>query len=163
MNKQTHVFVDLQIADDLDKAHPFFTQFACSDITPWFELALKQLDHKQAVECTVRIVSKKESQSLNSQYRQKDKPTNVLSFPSDIPDFVESSYIGDMLICIDIVCEEAQAQNKSIRAHFIHMCIHGLLHLLGYDHIEDNDAEEMEALERAILQKLGVDDPYDVQ
>ncbi len=154
---------DIQVAEDLDETAPFFSHVAINDIETWYQVALSHLNHSNTAECTVRLVTPQESQSLNSQYRQKDKPTNVLSFPSELPEFVESSYIGDIVICVDIVISEANAQNKTIKAHFMHLCIHGLLHLLGYDHIEDLEAEKMESLEIEILHKLGIDDPYKVQ
>jgi len=84
----------------------------------------------------------------------------VLSFPSDVPDFIESTHLGDLAICASVVVSEATEQNKPIEHHWAHMSIHGLLHLLGYDHIEDDDAEEMEALEVMLLAELGFSNPY---
>ncbi len=111
-------------------------------------------------EITVRIVSRDESQQLNREYRDKDKPTNVLSFPFEPPVGVEIDFLGDLVICADIVASEAKQQNKSILHHWSHMIVHGTLHLLGFDHIEDVDADQMEALEIDILSKLEIDDPY---
>ncbi|MDG1122520.1 MAG: rRNA maturation RNase YbeY [Glaciecola sp.] len=113
-------------------------------------------------ELTVRFVDTEESQSLNLAYRAKDKPTNVLSFPSELPDFIESPLLGDLVICHAVVCQEASAQNKAIHAHYQHLIVHGVLHLLGFDHIEEQDANVMEAHEIALLDKLGIDDPYQV-
>ncbi|MEE4244633.1 MAG: rRNA maturation RNase YbeY, partial [Kangiellaceae bacterium] len=96
----------------------------------------------------------------NSQYRQKDKPTNVLSFAADIPNYIESDLLGDLAICAVVVEQEALVQNKKLSDHWAHLTVHGCLHLLGYDHIEDSDAEKMEALEVTALRKLGIDDPY---
>lgn len=111
-------------------------------------------------EVTIRVVEPDESQQLNNQYRGKDKPTNVLSFPFEVPPGVELNLLGDLVICKSVVEYEADQQNKSLDAHWAHMVVHGALHLLGYDHIEDSEAEEMESLEREIIQKLGFDDPY---
>lgn len=112
-------------------------------------------------ELTIRVVSLNESQELNATYRGKDKPTNVLSFPFEQPPGLNLPILGDLAICHDVVVQEAQQQHKSIEAHWSHMLVHGTLHLLGYDHINDEEAEHMESLEVEILNNLGVDDPYD--
>lgn len=114
-------------------------------------------------ELTVRMVDKEESRMLNAQYRQKDKPTNVLSFPSDLPPELDIPLLGDLIICAPVVEEEAREQNKSLDAHWAHMVIHGTLHLLGYDHIEDSDAAVMEGLEVDILASLNYTNPYIVE
>ena len=124
----------------------------------WVKKALPE--DKQDSEITIRIVEQEESQALNSEYRQKDKPTNVLSFPSDLPDFIEEPYLGDLIVCADVVAYEASDQKKSDEAHWAHMVIHGTLHLLGYDHTNDDDAEIMESHEKELLKELGYDDPY---
>jgi len=116
-------------------------------------------------ELTIRIVDKDEIQSLNKTYRHKDKATNVLSFPYedfpvDVPLEIQVPLLGDLVICHDIVVEEALQYNKSIEAHWAHMVIHGVLHLKGYDHINDDEAQLMEALEVTILKKLNIADPY---
>lgn len=105
-------------------------------------------------------MNSEESQSLNSQYRGKDKPTNVLSFPFEVPDGIELDLLGDLIICADVVEKEAQEQDKPLLHHWAHMVIHGTLHLLGYDHISDDEAEEMEALEIKLLAHLSIPDPY---
>ncbi len=127
-----------------------------------FQTWLNQVAEKLKIngEVCIKIVDESESQDLNHTYRGKEKPTNVLSFPSEIPDFVESTHLGDLAICASIVVSEATEQNKQAEHHWAHMSIHGILHLLGYDHIEDKDAEEMEALEVEILAGLGIGDPY---
>ena len=142
-----------------------------SDTTPelkqcqsWLESALAHLENSRALELSIRFVESTEIQRLNREYRSKDKPTNVLSFPSQIPEAVaaemDSYHLGDIAICSEIVESEAQAQNKQLDAHWAHLLIHGLLHLLGYDHDSDEQASEMENLEIQILKTLGFPDPY---
>lgn len=113
-------------------------------------------------EVAIRIVNKKESHQLNFQYRGKNKPTNVLSFPADIPPGVSLAYplLGDIIICAPVVAAEALEQKKDAKAHWAHMVIHGLLHLLGYDHNKAAQAKVMENLETRILQILEFPDPY---
>ncbi|WP_185234907.1 rRNA maturation RNase YbeY [Teredinibacter franksiae] len=110
---------------------------------------------------SIRIVNETESQTLNNQYRGKNSATNVLSFPCDLPPEVELELLGDLVICAQVVAREAQEQGKSITAHWAHMTVHGCLHLLGFDHIEDSDAEIMETLETAILKALDFPAPYE--
>ena len=135
----------------------------------WAEAAIQshtQAQHPQAnsdTELSLRIVDPEESQNLNKQYRGKDKPTNVLSFPADLPDFIESPLLGDLVICANVVATEAAEQQKELEHHWAHMVVHGCLHLLGYDHIDDTDAEEMEALEIEILARLNIANPYIVE
>lgn len=109
---------------------------------------------------TIRVVDTEESQSLNKHYRGKDAPTNVLSFPSQLPEFVEPDYLGDLVICATVVDVEAHEQDKAVDAHWAHMLVHGVLHLMGYDHIEDAEAEEMEALETRMIIAMGYAAPY---
>lgn len=124
----------------------------------WVTAALaNQLDEG---EVCIRIVSSEESQTLNRTYRGKDKPTNVLSFPFEVPEGVPLHLLGDLIICADVVATEAQEQKKPLFDHWTHMVIHGCLHLIGFDHINDAEAEEMEDLERKILANLGINDPY---
>ncbi|MDD2946363.1 rRNA maturation RNase YbeY [Acinetobacter sp.] len=145
------------------------------------ELVLKRAYIKKVIETTLRFINvdqnceigiacvdNDESHKLNLEYRQKDKPTNVLSFPSDVPEEVlamlDALPIGDLVICIPVVLQEAIDQNKTPIEHFTHMLVHGTLHLMGYDHeTSDEDAEEMEALEIEILAKLGFKNPYTEQ
>lgn len=115
----------------------------------------------QAPNISVRIVDEEESEALNSTYRGKHSATNVLSFPADLPPDIEFEFLGDLVICAPVVEREAQEQGKSSRAHWAHMVIHGCLHLLGYDHMEDAEAEIMENLETQILQALDFPPPYE--
>ena len=125
----------------------------------WVDAALNAITDKQ-FELTIRLVDSDESQQLNHQYRHKNNPTNVLSFPFEVPDGIELNLLGDLVICAQIVEQEAKAQNKVLFNHWAHMVIHGCLHLLGYDHINDNDANEMEALEIKTLANLAINNPY---
>jgi len=111
-------------------------------------------------ELLIRFVDKNEIQQLNKTYRHKDKATNVLSFPSDLPVEIDEDILGDVVICNEIVAEEAKMQQKTFNNHLIHMAIHGTLHLLGYDHVEESEAQKMESLEVKILEKLQIDNPY---
>lgn len=126
----------------------------------WAKAALE--DEKKTFEMTLRVVDPSEMTDLNSRYRQKKGPTNVLSFPYDDPPCERSqrTYLGDIVICAEIVNQEAIAQHKINDAHWAHMVIHGSLHLLGYDHIADTDAEKMEQKEIQILKILGFANPY---
>jgi probable rRNA maturation factor len=128
-------------------------------IEHWIATALHSDELNQA-EVSVYIVDEPESQELNSQYRGKNKPTNVLSFPADIPDEVGVPLLGDLVVCAPVVEREAQEQGKSLDAHWAHMLIHGTLHLLGYDHINDDEADVMEALETRLITQLHFPAPY---
>ncbi|MGS2717258.1 rRNA maturation RNase YbeY [Eionea flava] len=114
----------------------------------------------QQAELSIRLVDHDESRTLNRDYRQKDKPTNVLSFPADLPDIVDLPLLGDLIICVPVVQQEAIDQHKAADDHWAHMVIHGTLHLLGYDHIEEPDAILMESIETDILSTLGIACPY---
>ena len=108
----------------------------------------------------LRIVDKEEARALNHRYRKVDKATNVLSFPASLPEGVDLNFLGDVVICAPLVAEEATRQGKDEHAHWAHLLVHGILHLQGYAHDKDDEAEEMEALETAILGQLGVRNPY---
>jgi probable rRNA maturation factor len=121
------------------------------NIEHWIKSAL-QSDELNQAEVSVYIV--------DVQYRGKDKPTNVLSFPADIPDEVGVPLLGDLVICAPVVEREAQEQGKTLDAHWAHMLVHGTLHLLGYDHAEDDEADVMEALETRLITQLNFPAPY---
>jgi len=145
--------LDLQIASESGEGLPsseLFLSWLTSAISPF----------QKEAEVTIRIVDEKESHQLNYQYRGKDKATNVLSFPFEAPPEIEINLLGDLVICRQIVEHEAIEQNTTQFAHWAHMVVHGSLHLLGYDHIQDDEAEEMESLETEILLKMGFQDPY---
>ena len=108
-----------------------------------------------AATVTMRFVDAEESQHLNDTYRCKNKPTNVLSFP-----YEDEPLMGDIVFCPTVIYAEANAQNKTIPAHMAHLVVHGMLHLMGYDHLNDRDAKEMESLETKIMADLGFADPY---
>jgi probable rRNA maturation factor len=114
-----------------------------------------------AVEISVRLADDAEVQALNRDFRGQDKPTNVLSFPFEAPPGVEIPLLGDIIICSEVVAREAAEQDKPLQAHWAHMVIHGTLHLLGYDHIDEAEAEQMEGLEIALLGGLGFANPYE--
>lgn len=111
-----------------------------------------------AAPLTVRFANDAEVQALNAQYRHQDKPTNVLSFPAT-PNAGEP-YLGDIILGVETVATEARVQGKTMTAHTSHLIAHGILHLLGHDHQDDSAAATMEALERDVLARLGIDDPY---
>ena len=147
------MIIDLQIACEQETGLPTAEQ-----IEQWATAAVQP--QSDEVEMTVRIVDEAESHALNLNYRGKDRPTNVLSFPFECPDEVELPLLGDLVICRQVVEREAQEQDKPVMAHWAHMVVHGSLHLLGYDHIEDDEAEEMESLETQIMTGLDFADPY---
>ena len=147
------MIIDLQIACEQESGLPTTEQ-----IEQWATAAVQP--QSDEVEMTVRIVDEAESHALNLNYRGKDRPTNVLSFPFECPDEVELPLLGDLVICRQVVEREAQEQDKPVMAHWAHMVVHGSLPLLGYDHIEDDEAEEMESLETQIMTGLGFADPY---
>ena len=150
------LFVDLQLASEDKHNIP-----ALVSIEKWIQSAIiAGASPKEEAELTVRIVDAEESQQLNGQYRNKHKPTNVLSFPFQNPPGITLPLLGDLVICKKIVENEAQEQDKTLPEHWAHMLIHGTLHLLGYDHINETDALEMESLETKLLIELGFNDPY---
>jgi len=130
------------------------------DIRRWIEAVLAAEARTDDLELTVRIVGEAEMAELNSRYRHKTGPTNILSFPFEAPPGVELNLLGDLVIAAPVVQREAREQGKTETSHWAHMIVHGTLHLLGYDHLEPAEAEEMEAKEIHILQELGYSNPY---
>jgi probable rRNA maturation factor len=130
-----------------------------ADLERWISVALQSQKLEEA-EVSIYIVDEDESQELNAQYRGRDYPTNVLSFPADIAEEVGVPLLGDLVVCAPVVEREAQEQGKTLQAHWAHMLIHGTLHLVGFDHIDDDEAEAMETLETLILTSLGYPAPY---
>ncbi len=131
------------------------------EIEAWVRATLEGAGYAQReVELTVRIVEPEESAWLNQTYRHKTGPTNVLSFPFENPPSVALPLLGDLVICASVVEQQAAQQHKTVMAHWAHMVVHGVLHLLGYDHVEPQQMEKMETLEISILAGLGYDNPY---
>ena len=152
-----HLLVELQ-ADSTDTGVP---DEDC--VFQWVERALLAAGMDRAAEVAVRIVDEPEMQSLNRDFRDKDRPTNVLSFPAGRIEGLptdEPLPLGDIVICAPVVRAEAEAQGKLAQEHWAHMLVHGSLHLLGYDHIEDDDAARMEQLETDIITGAGLPAPY---
>ncbi|TAL91865.1 MAG: rRNA maturation RNase YbeY [Rhodanobacter sp.] len=126
----------------------------------WVEAALRGAKRRKATELSIRIVGADEGRALNRNYRSKDYATNVLSFSVELPPGMTLPLLGDLAICAPVVQREAVEQGKASRDHWAHLTIHGVLHLLGYDHVDDGDAMVMEALETRVLAGLGIADPY---
>ena len=131
---------------------------SASEIARWAEAALPDRADTALV---VRLVDRPESESLNTRFRGKRGPTNVLSFGADLPEQVTLPLLGDIVICAPLVAEEAAGQGKTERNHWAHLVIHGVLHLLGHDHRDPVEAQRMERLEVEILNRLGIADPYE--
>ncbi len=145
--------MDLEIQRVVD--HPGVP--ADEDLRRWAEVAL---DGEGAVMVNIRVVDEAEGWALNKQWRQRDSATNVLSFPADSPAVNEARILGDVVLCAPVVLREAVEQGKEAAHHWAHLLIHGLLHLLGYDHIDGDKAEQMEAREIELLARLGISNPY---
>jgi probable rRNA maturation factor len=128
------------------------------DIQHWINAALGSIDHD--TEIVVRIVGIEEMTQLNEQYRHKKGATNILSFTVEVPEGLELDLLGDLVICAPVVEKEASEQQKLLLHHWAHLLVHGVLHLLGYDHNDDKQAEVMETQEINILKKLNINNPY---
>lgn len=146
--------VDIQYASE---ANDLPTE---QQLLQWVTAALHGAEQTEPAELTIRIVDAEEGQALNRDYRQRDYATNVLSFPFDADIELPVQLLGDLVICAPVVMREATEQQKPVLAHWAHMVVHGCLHLLGYDHIDDDDAVTMESLEVAIMAELGFANPY---
>lgn len=145
--------IDLQIATEQDHI-PTLAQFE-----QWVNAALP--DTLSPVELTIRLVDTAEGTYLNETYRQKIGPTNILSFPFENEgDELPIPLLGDLVICVPVMLAEAKELGKSVEFHWAHLVVHGILHLLGYDHMQEQEAMLMEGLEYSILQRLGYPNPY---
>lgn len=137
------------------------TQEQCEE---WLNCGLQMAAQNKSCSISLSFVDEARSQSLNSDFRGADKPTNVLSFPAEFPsalrEQVDSYPLGDIVICAAVVEREASEQGKDLAAHWAHLTIHGLFHLLGYLHDRQSDAQEMEKLEINTLETLGIPNPY---
>lgn len=142
---------------ELQNAEAFPSLPSPEDFARWAEAAIA----RDAAEIAIRVVDETESAELNRYYRGKDCPTNVLSFPFEAPPGVETDILGDLVVCAPVIEREAREQGKAPAAHWAHMVVHGVLHLQGYDHVEDAEAEMMEAEEVALLDRLGFPNPYE--
>ncbi|MBL1293521.1 MAG: rRNA maturation RNase YbeY [Thiotrichales bacterium] len=149
--------VELELSDNLVNT----TYVPSENLLGKWSLSIFQQQSIKNAEFFIRVVDKAESQELNKKYRDKDTPTNVLAFPLGAPDYVVPLTLGDLVICAEIVEAEAKAQDKSLDAHWAHMIVHGVLHLLGFDHIDDDQASQMESLEVKVMQGLGFANPYE--
>ena len=129
------------------------------ELLKWLSETLSFENHSDT-EITIRFVSENESAELNQQYRHKKGSTNILSFPFESPAEIELELLGDLVICSDVVKQQAKEQNKEELTHWAHMVVHGTLHLLGYDHLTEAEANIMEEKEIKILSQLGYTDPY---
>lgn len=149
--------IDLQIAIDEPLA------ISAETLISWAKYPL--INHEKQTELTLRIVDEEEMHYLNKTYRNQDKTTNVLAFPANLPPSIELDYtlLGDVIVCPNVLLQESIEQNKPIDFHWAHIIIHGVLHLLGYDHIEKNDEEIMKTLEIQLLADLGFTNPYHIK
>lgn len=149
------VTIEMSVSENLDAEEGEIPDAAL--VQQWAEKACLCDDQ---VVTSVQIVSKDEMRELNNTWRGKNRPTNVLSFPMQSPDEVDLKILGDLALCADVINTEAIQQHKPAQAHWAHMVVHGMLHLQGYDHMDEHQAEEMEAFEIRILDQLGFDNPY---
>ncbi len=147
--------IDIQRADDL-------SELSDANLISWAECALAE--QEMACELSLRLVDDAEMSALNRDYRGRDYPTNVLSFPADLPESIQAELshrlLGDVVICTAVLQREANEQGKSLHDHAAHLVVHGCLHLLGLDHQDELQAQCMEAREIALLARLGIADPY---
>jgi len=153
---------------ELQNPYDFDTIPKLDDLQKWSNAALQK---DQTASLVIRVVNEEEGMELNQTYRDKNSATNVLSFPYEVPEYAvdipelqdeySQQHLGDLVVCEKVVIEEAKAQNKTAEQHWAHLVIHGVLHLQGYDHINDDDAAKMEQLEIQILESLGFNNPYE--
>ena len=157
MTTAAHARVDVQVAATGDGIPDVAT------IRRWIRRAIDGAGNTSDVEVSVRVVDRAEMQVLNRRFRNKDRPTNVLSFPAGpivgLPEGA-AGQLGDVVVCAAVVADEAEGQGKPLAEHWAHMLVHGTLHLMGYDHEHADDARVMESLEAKILEMSGISDPY---
>ncbi|WP_298622300.1 rRNA maturation RNase YbeY [uncultured Legionella sp.] len=148
---------------DIQNAAPNPIPLTDDDLTKLASLALR--DHQKDAELTIRLVDAEEMIYLNNSYRKQNKTTNVLAFPSALPEGIELEFplLGDVIICPEVLLEESRQLAKTIDEHWALIVIHGVLHLLGYDHINDDDAKIMQGIEIKLLTELGYGNPYDIE
>ena len=153
----------MNVQVDVQQAAAETSELSSSDIARWVERVVAATGRSAGAELSVRVVEAEEMQRLNSEYRGKDKPTNVLSFPAgDIAGLPDDAVVplGDLVVCASVIRDEASAQGKALKDHWAHMIVHGTLHLLGFDHEDDDEAADMEGLEIEILNTHGIANPY---
>ncbi|MBS0577350.1 MAG: rRNA maturation RNase YbeY [Proteobacteria bacterium] len=131
---------------------------AAASFRKWVAAALENRILRADV--CLRLVDEREGRSLNRHYRGKNYATNVLSFPAEIPENVKLPLLGDIVLCAPVIAREAREQHKELNAHYAHLTVHGILHLLGFDHDDEREADIMETIERGVLAVLGLPDPY---
>lgn len=152
--------LDFQLAEDVEAEYLSGIPSE-ADFYHWVSISLRQvLNGQSSHQLTVRIVGEDEISQLNQVYRNKQGTTNVLSFPADLPQEINVPLLGDIVVCAAVVSKEAQVQHKPLMHHWAHMVVHGVLHLLGYDHGNDEEAELMESLETDLLSHIGIPNPY---
>lgn len=161
MNKKSQkscFVVDIQ---DNCEPNPTLWVPSASQLESWAQAVFVH-EHLSEAEITLRLVDAAEIQALNARYRGKNKPTNVLSFPADVPAEValELPFLGDIILCVSVIDQEAKEQQKPVWAHWAHMVVHGILHVLQYDHVKDHEAKIMEEKEVLILSTLNIENPY---
>jgi len=159
MNKAipaANIVIDIQVAS---KAEMPTQEMLCH-----YARQALYMEKVSTAELTLRLVDEAEMQALNTQYRGRAKPTNVLSFPSEFPEEIVQPvpFLGDVVLCTPVVSQEAWLAGLPMQAHYAHMVVHGILHLLGFDHIEEKEAIIMEKKESVILSALGFPDPYGI-
>lgn len=151
--------LDYQVALDARQASDNGVP-STEDVTAWVAAVLAKVEQPTGHQLTVRIVDEQEITRLNGTYRDKQALTNVLSFPFQPPPGVTFPLLGDVVICAPVVNSEAKVQKKTVQQHWAHMVVHGTLHLLGFDHITNAEADDMETMEKEILLEFGISDPY---
>ncbi len=150
--------IDFQVVSGFDAAAYVPGE---QDVNSWIKCALAMAGYAQPAQVSVCVVDRQEITALNRQYRKKNQATNVLSFPYEPMPGVDVPLLGDIAVCAEVINEEAREQHKTAGQHWAHIIVHGVLHLLGFDHINDNDAQQMEAMEVRILEQLGFSNPYE--